>query len=194
LAADKPGSSLSVAAPFLFVGLPVYEAALFPFDAPKYGGDWRPLDGLSLVDAIDRLYREAVDRIIETQVQNVTNRANTSELGRGLKVRLGEMWWGAYGPAAGMTTRGRADVPDLPQGPYYARHWSERQLILHTVVAQLLAELRLGGIVVQADGDHTIEFQRVVVSVGFWRAANWVLYRWSPHDHALPQLVALGEH
>ena len=165
---------------------------MFPFDALGYPGQWKPFDGLSLVDAVDRLYREAVDRATNNvQTQTQTERGSTGGRAHDLKTRLGDRWWAAYGPAAGMLTPTRGELPDLPPGRDYHRHWSERQLILHTVFAQVLADLRSGAIVVEADGDHTIGFERVRVPVGFWRAANWVFYRGSPHDHALPRLVAL---
>lgn len=129
-------------------------------------------------------------------------------------MRFGDKWWAAYGPAcggrnwvrvageqllpgwqnyrddwSGQLQRDRAATAAMARTPPAV--WEMRFETLREVSAQLLPELRSGGILIEADGDHIVQFQAIVVPVGFWRAANWVLYRASPHDYTSPRLLVL---
>lgn len=82
----------------------------------------------------------------------------------------------------------RIGVHSLPPGR--DSNWVERHAVLHNAFAPLFLELRSGKILIEAEGDHNHRFQPITLPVEFWCAANWVLYRASPLDHASSQLVA----
>jgi hypothetical protein len=160
---------------------------MIPIEAPTRRRNWNTFNGRSLVDVIDQLYREHIDHSKDWYAQRDDSwgsRADREDVNR----RYSDWWWDAYGPALG--ERLTAEISDLPHGRDHIVRWAQRYQALHNEVAPLLAELYAGTILVEADGDHTLEFQRVVVPIGLWRAANWMLYRRSPHDRASPRLVA----
>jgi hypothetical protein len=156
-----------------------------PVEAPARGRDWTPLNGVPLVDAIDLLYREHIDRLIQWHTQHDAGWGSATDRGN-LKRRLGDKWWATLGPAIGMIPPHRVGINDLPPGRDSV--WVERHAILRNGYAPLFLELWSGRILVEADG----AFQPVMVPVELWRAAAWALYRASPLDSASSQLVAFN--
>jgi hypothetical protein len=160
---------------------------MIPIEAPTRRRNWNTFIERSLVDVIDRLYREHIDHSKDWYAQRDASwgsRADREDINR----RFSDWWWDAYGPALGELLT--AEISDLPHGRNHIVRWAQRYQALHNEVAPLLAELCDGRILVEADADHTLSFQTVVVPIGLWRAANWMLHRRSPHNRASPRLVA----
>jgi len=164
---------------------------MLPAEAPASRRDWSPFNGAFLVDAIDRLHGEYVDRAVEALAQAAGGSWGSQPDRENFKRLHGGKWWPALGPAIGMISRRRSIIADLPPGR--DSNWVERYAVLRNAFAPLLLELQVGRILVEAVRDHTAGlFQPVILPTGFWCAEDWVLYRRSSHDPAASQLVVFN--
>ena len=140
--------------------------------------DWSVFNGLSLVDVIDRLYADQ----LENESKRHVNRWFPEPVVQP-SYRTGKEWWAVYCPTANEGIR-------LLAGLDARKFDTERRDVLAKCFAPLLGALRSGEVVVEADGDHDNDFASVRVPEGFWRVAQWILYRHVAKPDG-PQLVAV---
>jgi hypothetical protein len=131
-------------------------------------------DGLPLAQVIDLLYDDAVLRARERRPRQY----HLDDRNRVVILRNARNpWWAVHGSVVGEIAPLR---PDILRGSNYDTPWLRPIPALRDAFARLLPELRAGTVVVEAEGDHTVNYQIMEVPVGFWRAANWICYREPP--------------
>jgi hypothetical protein len=139
--------------------------------------DWSAFDGLPLVEVVDRLYAEWVEREIVR-----TGNLDDPGMAAVIRHRSGNQWWSTYYDSR---TLGQAyNLPKIVEGNCV--YFRDRLRMLKDCVTPLLAALCSGKVQIEANQDHENNYRVVRVPSRLWKDGNWILYR-----NSVPELITV---
>jgi hypothetical protein len=139
--------------------------------------DWSAFDGLPLVEVVDRLYAEWVEREIVR-----TGNLDDPGMAAVIRHRSGNQWWSTYYDSR---TLGQAyNLPKIVEGNCF--YFRDRLRMLNDCITPLLAALCSGKVQIEVNQDHENNYRVVRVPSRLWKDGNWILYR-----NSVPELITV---